>query len=716
MKYQLFFLTLFMALMYCGVSSATAVNITDHTNVVKVTTPISSDKYNIGHPVLKDIYVDPVSGNDLNTGSTQSNAIKTFKEAWNRIPSSKVLNQTGYRINLKHGVYDENYLPDNGWMESHYGTYNCPIIIQSLNNSNRAAIKTSDIFNLYNCRYIYLVNLNFESNGNNVVHLERCDHILITNVSIKGSGSIEDYSAPQEDLKANQCHNIFVEYSNISNAWNVPIDFVAVENGHIIGNIIHTAGDWCLYLKGGSSHFIISNNEIYDAKNGGFSAGQGTGFEYMIPPYIHYEAYDIKFINNLIHDTDGAGMGVNGGYNILLAYNTLYRVGKNSHTLEFGHGIRSCGNSAQCNTYLDSGGWGTSKEGMEEKIPNKNVYVYNNIIFNPNGYQSLWSQFSIENPVIPSVGSNIPSPSLADDNLIIKGNIIWNGPTNLPLGIEEVNTTLKENQLVNQNYINIKYPELTAPNNGNFRPVKGSNIFNVYIYPIPDFTDNNAPSPQIEVGKLNNTVNYDYDLNIRITKFAGALTYLTSNLYNPTVITTPRTGIYNKTTLVILKISKSGSIYYTLNGSSPTIFSSKYCSALIIRNNTILKYFAVDLEGNKSPYYTQKYIIDRISPKIFTTIPSNQKSGVSRTAVIAIKFSENIKFNSLFNLIKVVDIKTNRSLIISKTISGNILYIKTSKKSANTTYNVIIPKSSVKDYAGNYLIANYSFKFKTGKH
>jgi hypothetical protein len=43
----------------------------------------------------------------------------------------------------------------------------------------------------------------------------------------------------------------------------------------------------------------------------------------MTAPWIQYEAYDIKFVNNIIHDTDGAGIGVNGGYNILMAYNTI---------------------------------------------------------------------------------------------------------------------------------------------------------------------------------------------------------------------------------------------------------------------------------------------------------------------------------------------------------------------------------------------------------
>jgi len=298
--------------------------------------------YVMGSPSLTDIWVDPANGNDANSGNTASKPLKTIQEAWNRIPSKIQLTKTGYRIMLKPGVYKQDDMPLNSWMESRYGTYKCPIIIQSAESSKKVELQLSDIMNIYDCRYLYLVGINVQSGANNVLHLEKCDHILIKQVQIKGTGNIDDYSCPQEDLKANQCSFIYLENCDISNAWNVPVDFVGVQNGHILNNRIHEAGDWCMYLKGGSAHFKIEGNELYNSGNGGFTAGQGTGFEYMVSPYIHYETYDIKFINNIVHDTDGAGMGVHGSYNILLAYNTLYKVGKNSHVLEFMHGIRSC--------------------------------------------------------------------------------------------------------------------------------------------------------------------------------------------------------------------------------------------------------------------------------------------------------------------------------------------------------------------------------------
>lgn len=43
---------------------------------------------------------------------------------------------------------------------------------------------------------------------------------------------------------------------------------VAVQYGHIFRNNIHNTGDWCMYLKGGSSYFRVEGNELYNAGSG----------------------------------------------------------------------------------------------------------------------------------------------------------------------------------------------------------------------------------------------------------------------------------------------------------------------------------------------------------------------------------------------------------------------------------------------------------------
>lgn len=696
----------------------------------------------MGNPILKEIWVDPVNGNDINQGNNATYALKSFSEAWNRIPESLVLTKTGYLIMLMPGNYDESNLPVNGWLESRLGTYNYPIIIQSAYKDQTVSLKTADILNFYNCSYLYLMNLDLSSSANNVLHLEKCDHILMKNLKITGLGNLSEYTSPQEDLKANQCKNIYLEGCDISNAWNVPVDFVAVENGHITDCKIHQAGDWCIYLKGGSSHFVISRNEIYEAVNGGFTAGQGTGFEWMEPPYIHYEVYDIKFVNNIIHDTHGAGMGVNGGYNILLAYNTLYRVGDLSHALEFVHGVRICGDIIKGKNYLSLGGWGTTNP-SEQLIPNKNVYVYNNILFNPDGFQSQWSQFAVDGPFIPDTGSNIPSPSLADDNLQIKGNIIWNGPTDLPLGIEEVVTSLSISQIISQNMINTLKPQLMDPDNGDFRPVPGGNLYSYTAYPVPDFPGEEYPTrPLVEPGNLNNTVNTDYELNYRaesdipgvyaspekeplnvdnIIPQNGAIgvsvTLPITLTFNKNIKTGPKfSGIYIKDIVsgALINITSK-----TIKGSTlilnHTNLLNKTTYRVYLPEGAVTDASSSDASEYSFSFQTVAAPIVNKPPAVIKTTPARNATGVSLTSPITIYFSEKIRPGANFAKIYIKNLNTGKTVSLSsKTINGSTLTIKMARsRLSKNTYQVYLPAGSVKDLKGKNLATSYTLKFKT---
>jgi hypothetical protein len=471
-------------------------------------TPGTTDgQYDMGNPVLTDIWVDPQNGNDENSGNSRLTALRTLIAAWELIPKTP-LNTTGYRIQLITGTFTESQIPL--YWENRYGTYKCPVIIQAVDGHGTVNLPS---LNIANCSYLYFIGLNIQ--GGNTFHIEGCNHILIRNCKLSGMHQT------QETIKANQSQYFYVENSDISGAENVSLDCVAVQYGHITGNKIYDAVDWCIYLKGGSSYFVIERNEIYNGGTGGFTAGQGSGFEYMVSPWLHYEVYDIKFINNIIHDTDGAGIGVNGGYNILMAYNTIYRVGKRSHSIEVVHGARSCdGNVSACQERLSQGGWGTATAGDgSQMIPDRNIYIYNNIVYNPPGYQSGFSHFSIHGPVIPPAESNVPSPSNTDDNLQIRGNIIWNGGSDMALGAggegeggQATNQTCNPEQLLRENSINTLQPQL----GNDMKPVSGGNVYSAEIYQIPDFTWNDAPvKPSVPAGNLSNIVTKNYEGEIR---------------------------------------------------------------------------------------------------------------------------------------------------------------------------------------------------------
>jgi hypothetical protein len=485
--------------------------------------PLPVGYYDPGTPAVTDLWVDPLNGDDSADGLSAASALQTLDAAWRKIPMGQALG-TGYRIRLQAGEYPEQDMPT--YWESRYGSYEAPVIIQG-EGSEAGQVILKGFVNVFDSRYIYFDNLSIITPGD-AFHCEQCEHLLIRNVIMYSK-------AARELIKVNQSQYVFIENSDLGGAEENTIDFVAVQYGHILHSYIHDAGDWCAYVKGGSAYLRVEGNEIYNCGTGGFTAGQGTGFQFMTPPWLTYEAYDIRVVNNIIHDTEGAGLGVNGGYNILLAYNTLYRVGSRSHGIEVVFGMRSCDGQPgdegreRCQQYLDAGGWGTTEVDTGDNhvhIPNKNIFIYNNILYNPPGFRSEDQHFAIYGPRQNPASSGIPL-AVTDANLQIKGNIFWNGDPSMPLGVEEssegcqpANPTCNAEQLFAENAVNSLEPLFADPSSTNFTPL--GNWWSEYIgYTIPDF---GWDLPGIPAGQTSNAVTGDQAGNERSDPGAGALT------------------------------------------------------------------------------------------------------------------------------------------------------------------------------------------------
>ncbi|MDP3422806.1 MAG: NosD domain-containing protein, partial [Burkholderiaceae bacterium] len=71
-------------------------------------------------------------------------------------------------------------------------------------------------------------------------------------------------------------------------------------------------------------------------------------------------------------------------------------------------------------------------------------------------------------------------------------------------------------------------------------------------------------------------------------------------------------GLYNITQYVTLTVSdnidSNPIIYYTIDGSIPTVSSTVYSGSMVINTTTTLKFMAVDFTSNKSPISTVYYI------------------------------------------------------------------------------------------------------------
>ena len=198
-------------------------------------------RFVIGAGQLTTVWVDPATGSDSATGTSPGAALRTFAEAWRRIPASQAL-ATGFRILLQPGQYPAALLPS--YMEHRWGTPSAPIIVEAA--AGRGTVRLTGDLNVFDTQHLYLLGLVIERNGD-AFHCERCSNILIRDSVLGGGGGAH------EVIKANQSDHIFIEDSDIGGAWDNAIDFVAVAGGHLIGNDIHDADDWCAYAKGGSS-------------------------------------------------------------------------------------------------------------------------------------------------------------------------------------------------------------------------------------------------------------------------------------------------------------------------------------------------------------------------------------------------------------------------------------------------------------------------------
>jgi hypothetical protein len=375
----------------------------------------------------RTLVVDIRHGSDHNPG-TATRPLRTVVAAWNRIPQSRELSRP-VKVLVRAGRYGAKALP-NYW-ESRWGTQQAPIVVQGRGKVSFASV------NLYDLRWVAFSGIGFKDRFD-LFHCDSCRHVLLTRSRLVGSP--KDL---HENVKVNQSQHIAITGNVISGADDNAIDFVAVQYARVTGNTIENANDWCEYAKGGSAFVLVAHNRIRHCGTGGFTAGQGTGFQFMTQPFIRYEAYGIEVLDNQISDVAGAGVGVNGGYNVVVARNRMWDVGTRSHEIEIGYGARSCdgqpgddGRSA-CALNLDAGGWGTTRvdDGTNYvRIPNRHVWVLGNVIDNPRRHGD--QLFSVADPFSgPDQDGSGLGDVRADDDLHIAGNLI--AGRGLPTGTED---------------------------------------------------------------------------------------------------------------------------------------------------------------------------------------------------------------------------------------------------------------------------------------
>ncbi|HYP21887.1 MAG TPA: right-handed parallel beta-helix repeat-containing protein, partial [Chloroflexia bacterium] len=427
--------------------------------------------------VLLRYYVnpDPASGSsNANDGLTPATAFRTVTHALRRVPFATLTGagapsptpSNAFEINLMPGgnfytAANEAAPPSSSMTERgayfdsetgslilqhRVGSATRPIIIQGYSGtgtppSGSMRPRLQFRLNFGSVQYVYLKNLRVDITSDipfmgNVDAAQfqtlttdptRTDptlrypvpthHILIRNCDIFGGGA-PGSARSHEVLKVNQCQHVYVESCQIHGAFDTAdgansLDFVAVQYGHIVDcDIYDSPTNWCIYVKGGSAYYRIEGNRIHNGQLG-FSAGEGTTCDYLVRPWWHYEAYAIQFVNNLVYDTSGTGVGVYGGYDILVAHNVLYNVGTTSQMIALAFGRRHCANTTICEPQRTNGAWATTRSDDSPMIPNRYLYIYNNVLL-VDSATSGFNIFDIAGDIDTGAGTD---PSLYPSNL-----------------------------------------------------------------------------------------------------------------------------------------------------------------------------------------------------------------------------------------------------------------------------------------------------------
>ena len=201
-----------------------------------------------------------------------------------------------------------------------------------------------------------------------------------------------------------------------------------------------------------------------------------------------------------------------------------------------------------------------------------------------------------------------------------------------------------------------------------------------------------------------------YTLEYQVSDQAGNQTLATRTVYvkePPTAQATPSGGIANTPQLVTLSsIEPNSAIYYTLDGSHPTIESTLYRSPIYISTTTTLKYFSVDNLGLQGSVNTDNYIIDVAEPEtsispvagtyndsISVTLASDEASIIYYTLDGSTPTTASAQYSSPITIASTTSLK-----YFAVDSAGNIEQVKV----AEYIVDSVAPSTSVSHESGTY--------------
>ncbi|SEC07154.1 chitobiase/beta-hexosaminidase C-terminal domain-containing protein [Paenibacillus sp. GP183] len=169
-------------------------------------------------------------------------------------------------------------------------------------------------------------------------------------------------------------------------------------------------------------------------------------------------------------------------------------------------------------------------------------------------------------------------------------------------------------------------PVITAsPNGGLFNSTQNVTLSSNKSAVIYYTTDGTTPTTSSSIYTIALSIPSTTKIKYFGKDTAGNVSTVQTTLYTidtvvPVVTSSPVGGLFNAPQSVTLSANKTVTIYYSLDGTTPTTGSSVYSSALNITSTTTLKYFGKDTAGNSSSIQSSVYTIDTVAPNPVTLL------------------------------------------------------------------------------------------------
>lgn len=267
----------------------------------------------------KTIYVAK-NGNDRNAGTLSQPLATPAKAIDIASPGDTIYLREG-RYTIDHFLWIDK---SNITIASNPGEKAAIVGGTEENNTNPTSVIITAANN------ISILNLEIEGGSYYGVKVDIDKEPTSKNVTIRGCYI---HGTGRDCIKTFNADNLLIEDCEIgpsglrdpSNAEG--IDSIGSVGVTIRNCYVHDAATTGIYLKGGARNGLIERNRVEHSRGAGILLGQDTDLEYMRDK-TRYECLDSVARNNLIIDTQYAGIGTYSGSNVRFENNTVYEAAK----------------------------------------------------------------------------------------------------------------------------------------------------------------------------------------------------------------------------------------------------------------------------------------------------------------------------------------------------------------------------------------------------